>query len=44
MRIVIDNKKLDQINVISERNAKTSEPITKELENWSDTKKTLFSN
>lgn len=30
--------------IISEKNAKTSEAITKELENWSDRKKTLFTN
>lgn len=30
--------------IISEKNAKTPEAITKELENWSDRKKTLFTN
>jgi len=30
--------------IISEKNVKTSEAITKELENWSDRKKTLFTN
>jgi O-acetyl-ADP-ribose deacetylase (regulator of RNase III) len=30
--------------IISEKNAKTSEAITLELENWSDRKKTLFTN
>lgn len=30
--------------IISEKNAKTSDAITKELENWSDRKKTLFTN
>jgi hypothetical protein len=30
--------------IISERNVKTLEAITKELENWSDRKKTLFTN
>ena len=30
--------------IIFEKNAKTSEAITKELENWSDRKKTLFTN
>ncbi|HOS57748.1 MAG TPA: macro domain-containing protein [Bacteroidales bacterium] len=30
--------------IISEKNAKTSEAIMKELESWSDRKKTLFSN
>ncbi len=30
--------------LISEKNAKTLEAITKELENWSDRKKTLFTN
>lgn len=30
--------------IISEKNAKTTEAITEELENWSDRKKTLFTN
>lgn len=30
--------------IISEKNVKTPETITKELENWSDRKKTLFTN
>lgn len=30
--------------IISEKNTKNSEAITKELENWSDRKKTLFTN
>lgn len=30
--------------IISEKNAKTSEAITKELQNWSERKKTLFTN
>jgi O-acetyl-ADP-ribose deacetylase (regulator of RNase III) len=30
--------------IISEKNAKTSEAITKEMENWSNRKKTLFMN
>jgi dTDP-4-dehydrorhamnose 3,5-epimerase-like enzyme len=30
--------------VISEKDAKTTEAITSELENWSDRKKTLFTN
>jgi O-acetyl-ADP-ribose deacetylase (regulator of RNase III) len=30
--------------IISEKNAKTLEAITRELENWSDRKKTLFTN
>jgi O-acetyl-ADP-ribose deacetylase (regulator of RNase III) len=30
--------------IISEKNARTLEAITKELENWSDRKKTLFTN